>query len=441
MTTITALPTPAPSRGAQTNQIFSDAMDALLAALPTMISETNTATAAVDAALVTIAAQLVAAATDKGNAIAIAYTFSTTTTDSDPGAGKLRLDNATQNLSTTIRADLLDAAGATWTTVLDTFDDSTSTNKGQLRISKVGDATKWLTFDLTAAASPSGYRNFTAAVTGSSAASPFANNDAVVLAFTRTGDRGAAGISEEKRTARTSNTIFGFADSGKLIDYTSGTFTQTFDAAATLTNGWFIDLYNSGTGIVTLDPNAAETIGGAATAILVQGEQCRVQSDGANLNFVYRTRPTKVLQEVSVDTGANASGTTVIPYDDTIPQITEGDQYMSLAITPKSATSYLLVAVNAQFSIATAITASMIGAIFRDAGANAVGVGTHAPGTVNIMSQLTVSAKVASGSTAATTFTFRAGNSAGNSMRFNGNASRLFGGVSSSSIRILEIEP
>jgi hypothetical protein len=128
-----------------------------------------------------------------GGAISIGYTFSTTTTDADPGSGALRLSSGTQNTTTVIRADLLDTAATDWTTVLDTFDDSTNTVKGIIRIVKTSDASKWLTFNVTALASPTGYRNITVTNTGSSAASPFANNDAVTLTFDRAGDVGATG--------------------------------------------------------------------------------------------------------------------------------------------------------------------------------------------------------------------------------------------------------
>lgn len=63
-----------------------------------------------------------------------------------------------------------------------------------------------------------------------------------------------------KRSARTSNTILSAADKGNLIDATSGTYSQTFDSAATLGDGWFAYVGNSGTGFITLDPNGAETI-------------------------------------------------------------------------------------------------------------------------------------------------------------------------------------
>src|SRR3990167_9492927 len=130
-----------------------------------------------------------------GGAMTIPYTFSTTTTDSDPGAGILRLDNATQNATTTIRADLSGSDASVWTDVLNTFDDSTSTIKGHILLQATGDATKWLLFSVSALASPSGYKNITVANVGSSAASPFSNNDALVLKFSRNGDIGATGAT------------------------------------------------------------------------------------------------------------------------------------------------------------------------------------------------------------------------------------------------------
>lgn len=128
-----------------------------------------------------------------GGAISIGYTFSTTTTDSDPGDGNLRLDNGTQNLATTIRADLKDSGVTDWSAVLATFADSTNTLKGHIRLFKTSDTAKWLLFSVSAVASPSGYKNITVACVGYSAASPFANGDAITLSFTRAGDKGATG--------------------------------------------------------------------------------------------------------------------------------------------------------------------------------------------------------------------------------------------------------
>jgi hypothetical protein len=124
----------------------------------------------------------------------ISYSFSTTTTDSDPGAGFLRLDNATQNTATTIRADLLDRFGTDWTAALDTFDDSTSTVRGFIRLISETTPTRWLLFTVSALAAPSGYRNITVACIASSAASPFSDGEVIRLQFDRTGDAGQQGL-------------------------------------------------------------------------------------------------------------------------------------------------------------------------------------------------------------------------------------------------------
>jgi hypothetical protein len=123
----------------------------------------------------------------------IPYFFSTTTTDADPGAGRMRLSNATQNAATVIRADLLDRLANDWTSALDTFDDSTSAVKGFIRLISESVSTRWLIFSVSAVAAPSGYRNITVTNISSSAASPFSDGEAIRLQFDRTGDAGLDG--------------------------------------------------------------------------------------------------------------------------------------------------------------------------------------------------------------------------------------------------------
>lgn len=193
--TITALPA-APDPASDTPAEFSTKAAAHVLALSTFVTEANALAAAMNA----IAA---------GGAMAIPYTFSTTTTDADPTDGFLRLDNATQNLATTIRADLLGSDTKTWTDVLNTFDDSTSTVKGYIRLINSSDATKFLIFSVSALASPSGYKNISAAVVASSAANPFANNDPLILYFTPSGDKGdtgaAGGVPDSEVIVHTGN--------------------------------------------------------------------------------------------------------------------------------------------------------------------------------------------------------------------------------------------
>lgn len=124
--------------------------------------------------------------------VTLRYTFSTTTTDADPGSGALRLDNATQDTATTIRADLLDAFGTDWSAYLATLAASTNTVKGQALLQKYNDPSKFILFNISALASPSGYKNITVVKVASSASSPFSNGDVVTLSFVRTGDKGDA---------------------------------------------------------------------------------------------------------------------------------------------------------------------------------------------------------------------------------------------------------
>lgn len=88
------------------------------------------------------------------------------------------------------------------------------------------------------------------------------------------------------RSARTANTILAAADKGTLIDITSGTFSQTFTAAATLGSGWYCWYRNSGTGVVTLDPNSSELIDLLATRVCLPGESILIQCDAVGLNTV-----------------------------------------------------------------------------------------------------------------------------------------------------------
>jgi hypothetical protein len=88
---------------------------------------------------------------------------------------------------------------------------------------------------------------------------------------------------------RTSNTILAAADLSTLINITSGTFSQTFTAAATLGSGWFCYIKNAGTGYITLDPNSTELIDGLSTYVMYPGETRLVQCTGAAFNSIILT--------------------------------------------------------------------------------------------------------------------------------------------------------
>ena len=157
--------------------------------------------------------------------------------------------------------------------------------------------------------------------------------------------------------------------------------------------------------------NGSGTIGGISVGGLPDGI---VDSDTLAANTAGR-----ILQVVHVQDGAYASGTTTIPLDNTIPQNTEGTEFMSLAITPTSATSKLLITVNAFTTPSNADW--IIGSLFQDSGVNAIAVWAEYQSSATAPANSTFSHYMTAGTTSETTFKFRAGSSSAGTTYFNGN--------------------
>jgi len=160
----------------------------------------------------------------------------------------------------------------------------------------------------------------------------------------------------------------------------------------------------------------------------------------ATTAFVLANRGKAVAQVVTSASGAVATGTTVLPVDDTIPQITEGDQYLSLAITPQSATSLLEIDVECHLS--SSIVTNICAALFQDATANALSATYHYEAAAGGIFPLVIKYIMTSGTTSATTFRVRGGGGGAGTTTFNGSGGgRLFGGVLASRITIKEYLP
>lgn len=147
-----------------------------------------------------------------------------------------------------------------------------------------------------------------------------------------------------------------------------------------------------------------------------------------------------VVQVVNYQTGAVATGTTTIPLDDTIPQITEGTEFMTLAITPTSASNILQIDVvfNGSNSVGAG---TLIAALFQDSTANAIACCAQVMANSSVMTHIRFSYRMTAGTTSSTTFRVRAGFSTAATVTFNGATSaRLFGGALASSITITEIK-
>jgi len=147
-----------------------------------------------------------------------------------------------------------------------------------------------------------------------------------------------------------------------------------------------------------------------------------------------------VLQVVNYQTGAMATGTTTIPLDDTIPQNTEGTEFMTLAITPKSATSKLIIVVTAQLTVST--TSWGFVALFQDTTANALASALGFTDAASSGHSVVFTHYMTSGTTSSTTFKLRAGPNGAGTITFNGQGGvRMFGGTLASSITITEVVP
>jgi hypothetical protein len=143
------------------------------------------------------------------------------------------------------------------------------------------------------------------------------------------------------------------------------------------------------------------------------------------------------VQIASTNYSAVATGTTTIPIDDTIPQITEGDQYMTQAITPRSATNLLIIESNLFGMHST--NPNIVTALFQDSTASALAVAdAYAAGTtVPIMTPLRY--VMTAGTTSSTTFRIRAGGGGAGTFTFNGLlGARYFGAITKSNITIRE---
>jgi hypothetical protein len=131
-----------------------------------------------------------------------------------------------------------------------------------------------------------------------------------------------------------------------------------------------------------------------------------------------------------------------VPQDNTIPQLTEGAEIVTVSITPTSASSLLRVRAIAS-GTASVNSSTFIPMIFRDSTANALCAGyglisgvNGTPFTMSIETQFTA------GSTSATTIRFRIGRVGASSGWINGdNAGNPFwGGVGQAVIVVEEIQ-
>lgn len=168
------------------------------------------------------------------------------------------------------------------------------------------------------------------------------------------------------------------------------------------------------------------------------------QSQGAATGVVQIAYTDKTPND-SGTSGAVAFGSTTMNFDDTTPQITEGTEFMTKAITPKASTNRLLIRVVAFLTNDSAAENLQMALFNTDFHAtNAIKSTYQRSNTANTGGVLVLEHDIVASDlngTTETTFSLRAGAGGGNTTINGNNELQIFNNTAASSITIMEYVP
>ena len=207
------------------------------------------------------------------------------------------------------------------------------------------------------------------------------------------------------------------------------------DTIESVTTNGALTLTPNGSGGLVTDHWTWPLVDGAANQIL--------ETDGSgNLDWV-AAGGGKVAQVVQAQTTSVITTTSSITHDTSIPQISEGVEVLSLAITPTNASSVLYIFVDLMVGTAGGGVGTIMG-LFKDSTADAIEAKIVNTGQVNnVQADAKFIHKISAGSTSAQTFTVRigCGGSGTTSINSYNASSTTLGGVMKSSVMIMEVSP
>jgi hypothetical protein len=248
------------------------------------------------------------------------------------------------------------------------------------------------------------------------------------------------------------------ATSADLASAVSGTDTYTATLGiSSYTSGktYYLSFANTNTiaaptiNFDTLGAKTIKNIDGLALPVGSIPAEAFVRYDGADM-ILLNPAQKGVIAASYAELNTTGTGTTDLPFDDTIPQNTEGDEILTVTHNRVSASSQLYVSAKTWLGEDSNVSVVILGAaLFQDAIADAIDVNYNADspngefGASLQAHELTLGAKVASGSTGNTTFKLRvglAGAGAAANCRWNGvNGGRKGGGAMKTFIQVLEV--
>jgi len=227
---------------------------------------------------------------------------------------------------------------------------------------------------------------------------------------------------------------------GNVVDITGTTSITAF----TLPEGF--ERIVRFTDVLTITPGASLIVPGGLAFATAAGDFAWLRGYAAGVvrieqyyRLAWPPGGGRVAQVQNSQTGAVATGTTAMPVDDTVPQQTEGDQYLTKAIQPTSATSLLII--EGVLVLASSTGSALLGiALFQDATAAALAAWRSDQGGAGTARVIPFRHVMVAGTVASTTFKIRAGDNAGGTTTLNGVAGgRIFGGVMASTLTITEV--